>query len=270
MARVGLVGNLSIDCIDGAPPRVGGPPYHGARGLQVLGVPAVVVTKFADADRPLVLPPLEALGPAVHWRAATTTASYSFGYDGDAREMVVEAVGDRWTTEDAETWAGDALRRVRWLHVGALARDEFGADTLARLARDRRISFDGQGLTRPSRTGPLELDGDPDPDVLRHLSILKLSEEEAHALVGPRLGERPLYDLGVPEVVVTLGSRGSLVLERRRLLHVPARPLHGVDPTGAGDAFAAAYLVARSRGHGPVGAARRATSVVRAVLERAP
>jgi sugar/nucleoside kinase (ribokinase family) len=38
------------------------------------------------------------------------------------------------------------------------------------------------------------------------------------------------------------------------------------DPTGAGDAFMAGYVVARSTGFAPVGAARRAAAVVAAVL----
>ena len=38
------------------------------------------------------------------------------------------------------------------------------------------------------------------------------------------------------------------------------------DPTGAGDAFSTAYIVGRSAGFGPVGAARRATAVVASLL----
>jgi sugar/nucleoside kinase (ribokinase family) len=41
-----------------------------------------------------------------------------------------------------------------------------------------------------------------------------------------------------------------------------------VDPTGAGDAFAAAYLASRATGHGPRAAARRATAVVAGLLGR--
>jgi gamma-glutamyltranspeptidase/glutathione hydrolase len=49
--------------------------------------------------------------------------------------------------------------------------------------------------------------------------------------------------LGVPEVVVTLGARGSLVYAGGRTEEVPARPVaEDVDPTGAGDAFAGGLL----------------------------
>jgi sugar/nucleoside kinase (ribokinase family) len=176
--------------------------------------------------------------------------------------MEVRALGDRWTPSDVE--------RVdeEWVHVGALFRGEFPREALAALKDGgARVSFDGQGLVRPARDGPLQLEPEPDTSFLRFVSILKLSEEEARALVGP-LEERSLSALGVPEVVVTLGSRGCVVVARRTLVHVPAEPLAGIDPTGAGDAFAAAYLVARSRGHNAQSAARRATRLVHRLLAR--
>jgi sugar/nucleoside kinase (ribokinase family) len=46
---------------------------------------------------------------------------------------------------------------------------------------------------------------------------------------------------------------------------VPAR-LVAADPTGAGDAFAVAYLGSRAGGHAPASAARRATALVAALL----
>jgi sugar/nucleoside kinase (ribokinase family) len=177
--------------------------------------------------------------------------------------MVVDALGPSWTPADLR-----GLERAGWVHVGALARSDFPAATLAALARDRRVSFDGQGLVRPDRTGPLELDAEYDPEVLRHVSVLKLAEDEARTLVGEPTGEA-LRALGVPEVLVTLGSRGSLVFAEGLLVAVPARPLEGkVDPTGAGDAFSAAYLVSRATGYAPVAAARRATALVAGLLGR--
>ena len=224
-----------------------------------------MAVKGADADRRLLLPPLVRFGVPVLWRGGEVTSAFSFRYDGDRREMVVDALGPSWTPADLR-----GLERADWVHVGALARSDFPAATLAALARDRRISFDGQGLVRPDRTGPLELDADYDPEVLRHVSVLKLAEDEARTLVGEP-NEDALRALGVPEVLVTLGSRGSLVLADGRLVAVPARPVDGeVDPTGAGDAFCAAYLVSRATGNAPVAAARRATAVVADLLGQRP
>ncbi len=262
MRPLAVVGNLSRDLVDGSPPRAGGAPFHAARALRVLGKPALVGAKCADSDRDSLLTPLVRLGLPVLWRGGSSTAAFSFRYEGDRRVMVVEALGDPWGPADLY-----GLERADWVHVGALARSDFPAETLAELGRDRRVSFDGQGLVRPERTGPLQLDAAYDPEVLRHVSILKLAEEEARTLVGEP-DESALRSLGVPEVVVTLGSEGSLVLADGKLEKVPAQAAGEVDPTGAGDAFSAVYLASRSSGHAPAAAARRATALVAGLLAR--
>ena len=175
--------------------------------------------------------------------------------------MVVEAVGEPWTPEEARGWVARALVGVEWVHIAPLARSDFPPETLAELSRGRRLSLDGQGLVRGSGPGPLRLDAEYDPALLRHVSILKLAEEEAHVLVE-----------GLDEVIVTLGSRGAVVLADGLAELVPARRVQGdPDPTGSGDAFAAAYLAARAGGDSPPSAARRASALVAALLAgRAP
>lgn len=259
MRPLAVIGNLSRDAVGGGVPRVGGAPYHAARALRAIGCPARIVTKCAEADRGL-LRTLAAVGVPVSWHPAASTSAFAFRYEEEERTMAVEAVGEPWTPEEA-----GAVGRAAWVHAAPLVRSDFPPETLAALARGRRLSLDGQGLVRVPKTGPLRLDGRFDPELLRHLSVLKLAEEEAAALGA--LEEDGLRALGVPEVVVTLGSRGSLVWAGGRAEHVPAVPVHGrVDPTGAGDMFAVAYLWARETGSGPAAAARSAGRVVASVL----
>jgi Sugar kinases, ribokinase family len=71
--------------------------------------------------------------------------------------------------------------------------------------------------------------------------------------------------LGVPEILVTYGQRGSRIHYRGRWERVGAWPVTA-DPTGSGDAFSAGYLAGRSRGLTPASAARRATALVGAML----
>jgi sugar/nucleoside kinase (ribokinase family) len=258
---IALVGSLSRDRVDGGQPRAGGMPFWGARALHVLGARAWVVAKCARADRQALLRPLVTTGLPVEWRPAEKTTAFSFSYDGDVRTMSVDEVGDAWRPDEV-----DALR-AEWLHVGPLLRSDFDAATIAALARPgRRLSLDGQGLVRVARTGPLALDREYDPDVLRHLTVLKLADDEALALLG-EVSREALESLRVPEVVVTHGSRGSTLLVDGELVDVDARPVTA-DPTGAGDSFAAAYVASRATGHAPAAAARRATALVAALLTR--
>jgi sugar/nucleoside kinase (ribokinase family) len=260
---IGVVGNLSRDRLDGGTPRVGGGPFHCGRALRVLGTRAVLVTKTAD---PELLRPLVRLGLPVRWQQASATAAFRIDYEGEDRRMIVEALGDAWSPEDARGWVADALRGAAWIHVAPLSRGDFPPETLAELARGRRLSLDGQGLVRAPVTGPLHEDADYDPAVLVHVSILKLSEEEARLLFGG-IDERLLRLLQVPEVVVTLGSRGAIVFVDGLADRIPARPApETAELTGCGDMFAAVYLASRAGGHAPVAAAHRATAVVADLL----
>jgi sugar/nucleoside kinase (ribokinase family) len=168
---------------------------------------------------------------------------------------------------DVEGWAAPALRDAGWILVAGLVRSHFPPETLAVLARDgRRLLLDGQGLVRVARCGPLERDADVDRAVFEHLAVLKLSEGEARALVGSTESDA-LRSLGVPEVLLTLGSEGAVVVTGDVAAPIAPQPTSGsVDPTGAGDAFSFAYLDGRARGLDPVPAAERAAHVAAEVI----
>jgi len=254
-----VVGSVSLDRVQGRPPRIGGCPYYAARALRSLHVRALLVAKCAAPDRSRVLPPLAQLGFPILWRDSARTAAFSMEYDGERRRMYVDAIADPWSPEEVK------LPGVTWVHAAPLARSDFPPETLDALAHGRRLSLDAQGLVRPGRVGPLELDADFDPALLRSVSILKLADDEAELLVDG-LDERSLAQLGVPEIVVTLGSRGCIVYFEGIAELVRARRVESTDPTGAGDAFAATYLTARSRGMPPPAAARRACALVADLL----
>jgi sugar/nucleoside kinase (ribokinase family) len=253
--RLALVGNLSRDVVDGGPPRIGGGAFYAARAWRALGARATIFTRCAPDDRAEYSRHLISVGLPVVMLPGTATTAFSFYYVDSVRVMTVEHTGDTWTPADARGVTPGA-----WVHVAPLLRSEFPAETLAALARGRRLSFDGQGLVRVAAEGPLRLDADFDREMLRHLQILKLAEEEAEVIGA-------VDRLGVPELLVTYGPKGSRVLYDGHWEKVGAWPVAS-DPTGCGDAFSAAYLAGRARGLAPVSAARRATALVSAMLLR--
>jgi sugar/nucleoside kinase (ribokinase family) len=253
-----VIGNLSKDSIDGGAPVVGGAPYHAARALRLLGGDSRIVARCAEPDRRSLVTPLAALGVPWTWLPAERTTAFEIRYVGEEREMTVLDPGSPWTRDDVR-----GLGRAEWVHVGGLTRGDFAPDVLELLGRDRRLALDGQALVRPAASRRLVLDSDFDPGVLRCVTVLKLSDEEVQALGG----EDRVAELGVPELLLTHGSTGALVVARGERERVPVRRVETDDPTGAGDAFLAAYVWARAAGHRPASAARHAAMTAARVLE---
>jgi sugar/nucleoside kinase (ribokinase family) len=261
---LGVVGLVSLDRVDGALPRLGGAPWYAAQALRLLGHDAVLVTKLAPEDSRRGL---HALGLPIHFRPAARTIGFRIENSPGDRELEVETTGEPWSLKDAEEWVLDAIAGCDWVHAGALTRADFTAEVLEALRRGRRLAFDGQGLVRSADAGRVILTGDLDRDLLGHVDVLKLSQQEAETL-GLGLDAHSLASLGVPEVVVTQGAGGCVIYADGQTERVPARALEIADPTGAGDAFIATYLSYRSRRHAPASAAHLATEVVHRLLSR--
>ena len=222
----------------------------------------MIVAKCAAPDRPQVLPPLIRLGLPVHWRDSTATAAFAIDVRGRA---------------PADDWSRRSPIRGRRRRCGRSEADAGCTSPRCRAATFRprpsprspaaaALSLDGQGLVRPARTGPLELDADYDPELLRFVSILKLADDEAAMLVDG-YDERALGRLGVPEIVVTLGSRGCIVFARRdrRARPLAARSRRATRPAPATRSRPPTSPPAAA-GAAPTAAARRAAALVADLL----
>lgn len=80
--------------------------------------------------------------------------------------------------------------------------------------------------------------------VIKKSKFLFLNNEEVKILTGEDLdnGAKLILDEGVTNLIVTLGSLGSVLYNKDGTIKVPAEKIKVVDTTGAGDAFAAAFI----------------------------
>jgi ribokinase len=116
----------------------------------------------------------------------------------------------------------------------------------------------------PAQPLPIEL--------LSATDLLVPNEHEATTLTGrtdPHAAALALLD-EVPEVVITLGSAGSLYVARdAEPLSVPAPQVTAVDSTGAGDTFVGALAVALGEGRAMRDALRWAAAAAALSVQRA-
>lgn len=95
------------------------------------------------------------------------------------------------------------------------------------------------------------------------------NEHEARLLTGRTVtnfddaeaAARAILALGAPNVIITLGERGSLLVNADQVLPVPAPAVKAVDSTGAGDAFVGSLAYFLGAGWQLPAAIRRASQI---------
>ena len=102
------------------------------------------------------------------------------------------------------------------------------------------------------------------PSLLKHLYMITPNETEAEMISGVKITDREsavkaaciLSEMGVENVIITLGSKGALVYGVEEADFVPALKVEAVDTTAAGDVFNGALTVALSEGRSQLEAVR--------------
>jgi len=250
-----VCGNVTLDRAPGGLV-AGGPAYYAGRTWRALGASVGVLTSAA-ADFPRDA--LDGIESAFIPSLATTVFENRYG-EGGVRTQRVEAQSLRLDPARLpRAWA-----RPDVLHVAPVL-GEADAVAFRRAVRPRLTGLCCQGLLR--RVAP---DGavaqppwDPDPALLQAVDAVVLSEDDM-------LGQGDLLDrlaAAVPIVVFTKGVKGCDVIERGRARRVGVFPVQEVDPTGAGDVFAAGFLFALAQGEEPVEAARLGAAAASFVVE---
>jgi hypothetical protein len=214
---------------------LGGSVAYSTRVWQALGAQVQVITA-AGRDLPTLPPEFEV-------RPSEKTTRFSNTYDGEGNRRQV-LVGQAEVLVAGEIHApADVAFLCPVLH------DFAPRPWIAALAGTPVLAAGLQGwLKHAGPGGVVEYGPRCDPADFRGLQVAFLSEED---LAG-RLDWLDRLCAVVSTVYLTQGRAGARVFHRGEVQHIGPCPAHEVDPTGAGDTFAAATLWALAQGEGVV------------------
>jgi sugar/nucleoside kinase (ribokinase family) len=240
------IGHVTLDRF-GDKVRLGGAALYAAVTAQRLGVSAAVLTSHAP-DFPLDDVPTAIEVVTVE---APSTTVFVHAAEPGGRAMRVEAAASPLTVKDVpEDWREAPLVLLAPVvqEVDPALAGAFGDAALAAAAQGwlRAVGSDGAVTPAPWAS--------PDA-VLDRLQTLFVSDEDVRGREA-RLTE---WVQRVPLAVVTAGATGALLYVNGDRFEVRPRPAREVDPTGAGDVFAAAFLLHYLRDGDPWAAAEAAT-----------
>lgn len=259
------IGHITLDKI--VTPRMtvhspGGTAFYFAHAMSSLHADNfLLVTSLAESEMKAV-DDIRALGIDVTVLPSRKSVYFEnrYGEDQNHRTQRVLAKADPFTPE------GVAGIKARYYHLGSLLADDFSIDIIKALSEKGIVSVDAQGYLREVRGDKVyPVDWSDKLEALRYIDILKVNEHEAAVLTGatdPRRGAEILAGWGVKEVVLTLGSMGSVILAEGHAYEIPAfTPTDIVDATGCGDTYMAGYLYMRNKGAGYEEAGRFAAAM---------
>lgn len=201
---------------------------------------------------------------AIRVDAAHTTgmAFVSYGHHGD-REFLFHLPQSAAALLGPEDVTHDLMRDVTWLHVTG---SSLGISESMRQAIYRAVDVAKSAGATVSFDPNLRLELMSPQDIKRlcgplldHADIVLPSGAEASHLTGIHNQEDACLALlagGAQTVVLKLGDQGCALFTPEHVSRIVSLPVTEVDPTGAGDCFAAAFAVAVLEGKDLQDAAR--------------
>lgn len=184
------------------------------------------------------------------------TGGFSLIYDARG-DRTLDVLGVANPVPDFPT---EAVANATFVLIGPIL-GETSVELVARVraATQAPILLDPQGvLRRIPEDGRIERYRNPDIDaIIPHCDIVKANEHEAHIITGidpttseeaARESARKLHALGCKIAVVTLAAEGSVIFDGSEMIRIPAYKTNAIDPTGAGDTYAAGFMTRYSEG----------------------
>lgn len=171
----------------------------------------------------------------------------TYGENQDNRSQRVLAKADPFTVEQLENI------NAHIFHLGSLLADDFSLDVVKYLSTKGILAVDAQGYLREVRGEKVyPIDWTDKVEALKYIDILKVNEHEMEVLTSQtdiKQAALQLAKWGVKEVLITLGSLGSIIYAEGTFHKIPAYPPKDiVDATGCGDTYATGYLYMRNKG----------------------
>ena len=105
-------------------------------------------------------------------------------------------------------------------------------------------------------------------EIYQYLSLIIPNQTEIALMTGIEVKDeegaakavKALQSKGTKDVIVTMGSKGSMVYHEEKATFVPSRKVNAVDTTAAGDTYCGGLCVALSEGKDIIAAAEFATA----------
>ena len=272
MKDICCIGHITKDKIV-TPHRVvymaGGTSFYFAYAINQL--PNDVSFSLVTSMDPTETEPAEKMRQAgidVTLNASRNTVFFEniYGENQNERKQRVLAKADPFTIEQLEHVDAKVY------HLGSLLSDDFSNEVVECLAKKGKVSIDVQGYLREVRDEKVyPIDWKDKLKVLKNTYYLKVNEIEMETITGLKDAHEAaklLHSWGVTEVIITLGSEGSLIYVDDTFYEIPAYAPHEVvDATGCGDTYSAGYLYQRTLGATPTEAGKFAAAMCTIKLE---
>jgi 1D-myo-inositol 3-kinase len=231
MSRLLAVGHVTWDR-RGQEDVLGGSVSYAALTVRKLGWDVAVLTSAGPEFEPERS--LPGIPTFVHRAPSTTRFRNVYGDDGTRQQEILSRAEDIETLPLAEDWRSpDALLLGPVAgEIGAGLAPAFEAGVVGAIAQGWLRAFDGGGRVAAKAW-------DDPGRALLGVHVLFLSEQDM-----PDAESKAREFLSfVPMVLLTRGWRGATLVSRDGVAEIPTLPRAEVDPTGAGDVFAASFLV---------------------------
>ncbi len=179
------------------------------------------------------------------------TGGFKLVYDVSGnRTLEVLGVAGKITKKDIP----DECLDTRYILLGPILQEiDLNLISFLRETTDSRVFLDPQGLVRkisPDKQIVYQTRKENLRKIIGMVDFVKPNEHESRVITEssePFVSTEILVKWGAKVGITTLAEKGSVVFDGKRIVKIPAYETLAIDPTGAGDVYAGAFIYEYSR-----------------------